>query len=119
MLSNKIFVPFLGIALAAGVANASSDEYERHDYYEHRGPLPFEVVDLNNDDVVTAEEYMQVRKERRAYRATQGYPMRNAGWAPQFAQIDQDADGSISEQEFAQHHASRMQRRQMGWRQFE
>lgn len=119
MSSNKYFAPFLGIALVAGVAGASPGEYERNEYYEHRRPMPFEVVDLNGDGVVTADEYMRVRNERRAHRASQGYPMRNAKSAPQFARIDLDADGSISEQEFAQHQANRMQRRQMGWRRFE
>ena len=119
MSSNKYFAPFLGIVLVAGVAGASPGEYERHEYYEHRGPMPFEVVDLNGDGVVTADEYTKVRTERHAYRASQGYPMRNAKSAPQFARIDLDADGSISEQEFAQHQANRMQRRQMGWRRFE
>ena len=119
MSSNKYLVPFLSLALAAGVAFASPGEYERHEVYAQRGPLPFELVDLNGDGVVTADEYTQVRSERRSYRASQGYPMRNAKSAPQFAQIDLDADGSISEQEFAQHQAKRMQRRQMGWRRFE
>ena len=119
MLSSKSLVPVLGLALAAGVAIASPGEYQRDEYYQQRGPLPFGVVDLNQDGVVTAEEYTQVRNERRAYRASQGYRMRNAGCAPQFAQIDSDADGSISEQEFAQHQASRMQGRHMGRRRFE
>jgi hypothetical protein len=112
MFSNKILISALGLALAAGIAGASSDEYERHEYYEHRGPLPFEVIDLNRDGVVTAEEHAQVRSERHAVRAQQGYPMRGAGSAPSFEQMDSDGDGSISREELSSHQAQRMQRRQ-------
>ena len=119
MSSNTLSVSILGIALVTGMAVASPDEYERHEYYAQRGPMPFELVDLDKDGVVTAEEYTQVRSERQAYRSGQGYPMRHAGSAPRFQQIDRDADGSISEQEFAQHQAVRMNNRHMGWRRFE
>lgn len=111
MLSKKNLISALGLALAAGVASASSDEYERHEYYAHRGPLPFEVIDLDRDGVVTAEEHAQVRSERHAVRAQQGYPMRGAGSAPSFEQMDSDGSGSISREELASHQALRMQQR--------
>ena len=114
MSSNTLSVSILGIALVAGMAVASPDEY-----YADRGPMPFELVDLDKDGVVTAEEYTQVRSQRQAYRSGQGYPMRHASSAPRFQQIDRDADGSISEQEFAQHQAMRMNNRHMGWHRFE
>jgi hypothetical protein len=112
MLSNKILSSAFGLALIAGVAGASPGEYERHEYYEHRGPMPFEVVDLNQDGVVTADEHAQVRSERHSVRAQQGYPMRNAGSAPSFEQMDSDGNGSISREELADFQALRMQQRQ-------
>ncbi|MDJ0739863.1 MAG: hypothetical protein QNJ91_09100 [Gammaproteobacteria bacterium] len=71
------------MTVAAGVA-ASPGEYDRDDYYERRGPMPFGVLDLNSDGKVTADEHAQVRKERRALRAERGYLMRRAPDAAEF-----------------------------------
>lgn len=112
MSSNRILVSTMSLALITGIASASPGEYERRDYYEHRGPMPFEVIDLDRDGVVTADEHAQVRSERYAARAQQGYPMRNAGSAPSFEQMDSDGNGSISRDELAEFQALRMQQRQ-------
>jgi Ca2+-binding EF-hand superfamily protein len=112
MLSKTTLASAMSLALITGVAGASPGEYERHEYYEHRGPMPFEVIDLNRDGVVTADEHAQVRSERHAVRAQQGYPMRNAGSAPSFEQMDSDSNGSISRDELAEFQALRMQQRQ-------
>ncbi|MBL8251232.1 MAG: hypothetical protein JNK31_06160, partial [Candidatus Competibacter sp.] len=48
------------------------------------------------------------RAKRLGDRARQGYPMRNAGNAPSFEQIDRNGDGSISAGEFSAHQAARM-----------
>lgn len=111
MLSNRILISALGLALTAGVAAASSDEFERHEYYAQRGPLPFEVIDIDNDGVVSAKEHAQVRSERHAVRIQQGYPMRGARYAPSFEELDSDGSGSISREELASHQALRMQQR--------
>lgn len=111
MSSNKILISTLGVALLTGAAYASSEGYEREQYYQGRGPMPFEVFDLNGDGVVTMQEYTQVRGERQAARAQMGYPMRNAGAAPGFEQLDSDGDGSISREELAGHQVQCMQQR--------
>ena len=118
MFSNRILLSALGLALVAGIASASSGEYERQRYYEQRGPMPFEIIDLNKDGVVTADEHAQLRSERHAVRAQQGYPMRHAGSAPSFEQMDSDSNGAISPEELAEFQALRMQQRQgmrRGW----
>lgn len=112
MLSNKILTSALGLSLLAGAAYASSEGHEREEYYQGRGPMPFEVFDLNQDGVVTAEEHAQVRGQRQAARAQMGYPMRNAASAPSFEQLDGDGDGNISREELAGHQVQCMQGRQ-------
>ncbi len=101
MFNKTLICSAIGLSLLAGTAMASPDEYEREEYYERRGPMPFEVLDLNGDGVVTAEEHARVRSERQAFRSAQGYPMRNASSAPRFEKIDTDANGSISRDELS------------------
>jgi hypothetical protein len=111
MLSSKNILPAVGLALLSGTALASADEHERSEYYERRGPIPFEVLDLDGDHAVTAAEHAMVRAERHAVRAALGYPMRNARSAPSFDAIDGDGDGSLSRNELsswqAQHRRTR------------
>ena len=113
MLSSRFQIAALGIVLAAGVAASPGDD-EYREYYERRGPVPFEVMDLNADGVVTAQEHQQVRAERQRIRAEQGYPMRRAASAPHFEQIDRDGNGSIDREELSDWQAQRMQQRGMG-----
>lgn len=118
MISKTLIVSAALVALS-GAAIASPGEYgEYEEYYERRGPMPFEVLDRNDDGVITAEEHAKVRAERMQSRAEHGYRMRNAGRAPRFEQIDSDADGSISPNELQQFHAQRHQQRMergRGW----
>ncbi len=113
MIKPTLFLSTLGLALLVGAAGASPGEYERQEYYERRGPMPFELMDLNRDGVVTTEEHAQVRNERRQARTQMGYPMRNAPYAPAFEQIDSDGNGSISHEELSAWHTQRMQQRGM------
>ncbi len=115
MLNKMIATSALGLIVLAGAAVASSDDNERSEAYERRGPLPYEVMDLNKDGVVTTDEHAQVHRERHEYRAQQGYPMRRAPGPEAFEQIDADGDGSISRDELASWQAQRMQSRGMGW----
>jgi hypothetical protein len=97
----SLLVPTLSLVLLVGSALASPDEDERHDAYERRGPIPFEVMDLDGDGVVTQAEHAQVRAARQRVRSEQGYPMRNAGNAPPFEQIDRDGNGTLDRDELS------------------
>lgn len=99
----------VAIAAAGTVAGASPGEYD--EYYERRGPMPFEVLDRNGDGVVTAAEHAEARNERWSARTEAGYPMRGAGYAPAFEQIDSNGDGSVSPDELQAFHANRWQQR--------
>jgi hypothetical protein len=110
---NRNLLIATSLALLTGIATASPDEYEREEYYERPGPMPFEALDLDGDGVVTAQEHAQVRAQRHAAMAKRGYPMRNAAGAPRFEQIDSDGDESISRDELSAHQLQRMQRKGM------
>lgn len=102
MLNKTIVTSTLGLLLLAGAAAASADEDGREELYKQRGPLPFAVMDLDQDGVVTAEEHAQIHRERQAYRAEQGYRMRNAAAGPVgFGEIDSDGSGAVSPEELA------------------
>jgi len=117
MLNKTITASTLSLLLLAGAAIASSDEGERDALYAGRGPLPFAVMDLNKDGVVTGEEHAQIHRERHEYRAQQGYPMRNAtGGVSNFEAVDADRNGAVSSEEFSAWQAQRGAKCGMGWR---
>lgn len=112
MKTQSLLVAALAASLA-GAAAASPGEYEDEyqDDYVRRGPMPFEVFDRNQDGVISREEHAEVRSERLKTRAEAGFPLRGAGNAPAFEQIDTDADGSISPAEYRAFHANRVRPR--------
>lgn len=104
---SKLVIPVGAMMiLASGVATASPDEYE--DYYRAKGPVPFEVLDVDGDGVVTAGEHARVHEERRAARQAEGRKMSKQHHKPNFEQMDADGNGAISRQELDDWHANRM-----------
>lgn len=83
-----------------------------------RGPgmgMPsFSDFDTDGDGSLTSQEFYDARAGRMRQRAQQGFPMRNAPYAPPFESLDGDADGRVSPEEFgaaqARHHQQMMER---------
>ncbi|MDD3592355.1 MAG: EF-hand domain-containing protein [Sulfurovum sp.] len=71
----------------------------------------FSDCDLNNDGVITEEEFTEARKKRMEKRAAEGRMLRNMENAPSFADIDTNKDGKIDQAEFDAHQRERMQKR--------
>ncbi|RXJ96506.1 hypothetical protein CRV00_02505 [Malaciobacter molluscorum] len=74
----------------------------------NRGPMPFSSFDLNNDGVITSEEFYKVRNDRMTQKAQQNMPMRNAANAPAFESMDKNKDGKITKEEFTEFRLERM-----------
>lgn len=77
-----------------------------------RGPVAFEQYDADNDGGITEREFNAIRARRMEDRAGEGRPMRNAGNAPGFADLDTDGNGTLSREELQAHHRERMEMRQ-------
>ncbi len=65
-----------------------------------RGPLSFEMYDKNHDNVITEQEFNDVRTARMNANAQAGRAMRNAGKGPEFSFFDANKDGKIDKAEF-------------------
>ncbi|WP_228126516.1 EF-hand domain-containing protein [Candidatus Marinarcus aquaticus] len=74
-----------------------------------RGPMSFEMYDVDKDGFISEKEFYDVRAKRMEQKANMGMPMRNAGNAPDFNAFDKDKDGKISELELLKGQNERMQ----------
>jgi Ca2+-binding EF-hand superfamily protein len=68
----------------------------------------FSDFDVNGDGVVTRDEFSQVRSERQAAKASQGYPMRNTASSPSFDSFDGNGDGQLTSDEFVPGNRNKM-----------
>lgn len=71
-------------------------------------PPAFSDIDADANGVITAAEFETFHANRMAQRASQGYPMRNAGRGPDFRAMDTDGDNALTEQELYQWRLARM-----------
>jgi hypothetical protein len=68
------------------------------------GPPPppsFEKFDVDDDGLISEEEFNTMRAERMAKRAAEGRQMKGAANAPPFSDIDTNGDGKLDAEEFA------------------
>lgn len=74
-----------------------------------RGPMSFELYDMNKDGFVSEQEFYDLRAKRMEQKAAAGMPMKNAGNAPDFKVFDQNADGKLTELELLKGQNAQMQ----------
>ena len=74
-----------------------------------RGPMSFELYDMNKDGFVSEQEFYDLRAKRMEQKAAVGMPMKNAGNAPAFKAFDQNADGKLTELELLKGQSAQMQ----------
>ena len=85
----------------ADESRTSKTELDQHKDAEHKhrkGPPKFEELDLDNDQQITLEEFIQ-------HKLPHGEP------SEVFVRIDADQDGFISEQELASHKPPRKRKK--------
>lgn len=96
------------IALTGAVGIAVAQPGARGD---QRG-IPFSVLDMDGNGLVTEQEYNQARADFMVSRAAEGRPMRNAANAPGFEQMDINSDGVLNSEELTT--ARQLRRETMG-----
>lgn len=93
-LVKKITSSLIAFMLVGGISAAL-----QADEIPDRGPVPFSLYDTDGDNLISEDEFYDLRAKRMQKRADDGYPMRNAGNAPDFSEFDTDGDGMLSPQE--------------------
>lgn len=84
------------------VMQQEHDEKGSGDMKRDRPPEPaFADLDANNDNSLTEKEYHDVRNKRIGERAKEGRKMKGLANMASFADIDGNADGKVSQDEFA------------------
>lgn len=95
-LFKKITLSLIAAMLLGGVpAVLQADEIP------DRGPVPFQFYDTNGDNLISEDEFYDLRAKRMQQRADAGYPMRNAGNAPDFSTFDSNGDGMLTPEELS------------------
>ncbi|MEN8177541.1 MAG: EF-hand domain-containing protein [Pseudomonadota bacterium] len=72
----------------------------------------FTDFDMDQNGLMTEDEFIEGRGKRISERAKQGYMMRGLQHARPFAEIDADGDGLVNPEEFAAAQAQHMQQQQ-------
>jgi len=86
----------LGLSTAASIGIAQA-----------RG-LSFEQMDADNNGMVSEQEFYDARNKHIAERAKAGRQMRGLKNMPSFADIDENGDAALSEEEFSKFKRKRM-----------
>lgn len=83
------------LSLSSAYAQPNDDESQQRG--ERRGPPPFAKLDLDQDGIITFDEFEQ-------------HPIPRGEHAEVFSNIDTDSNGQITEQEWTNHKPPRPQK---------
>jgi hypothetical protein len=83
------------------------------------GPLPFSGVDADGNGQVSQEEFNRAHTERLKQRTQSENQYRYMGNAPAFGDIDRNADGGLSREEFQSHQQQQRKLHQQQYQQRE
>ena len=84
---------------------ASAGEGMHGGHHAHHAMPELSDLDANGDGKVTAEAFYAFRAGRMQERAADGRKLKHAKDAPAFEDLDLDADGVLSADEWDEHHA--------------
>jgi len=82
-----------------------------------RGPLPFSGVDADGNGQVSQEEFNRAHTERLQQRSQSENQYRYMGNAPAFGDVDRNADGGLSREEFQAHQQQQRELHQQQYQQ--
>ncbi len=76
-----------------------------------RGPVPFHLYDKDGNNLISEDEFYDVRAKRMQKRADEGFPMRGAANAPDFSEFDGNSDGTLTPEELSAGQQAQMNKR--------
>ena len=76
-----------------------------------RGPVPFHLYDTDGNNLISEDEFYNVRAKRMQKRADEGFPMRGAANAPDFSEFDGNGDGTLTPEELSAGQQAQMNKR--------
>ncbi len=79
-----------------------------------RGPVPFHLYDKDGNNLISEEEFYDLRAQRMQKRADDGFPMRGAANAPDFSEFDGNNDGMLTPEELQAGQQAQMSQRRGG-----
>ena len=94
------------------LASAVSLVYAQSTVITARGPIPFNVIDLDANGSISEQEFNMVHQQRMSARAAEGRPMRGMVNHPVYADFDTDGDGQLTPDELAAGQQIQRQKRQ-------
>lgn len=95
-----ILKAIITLSAATLVAGLSTQVFSKENSFPVKGPISFEIYDMNKDGNISEDEFNSIRTKIMTEKTSQNKRMNNAGNAPIFSDFDKNKDGLISINEF-------------------